>query len=347
MSHLTTCYGSDLEAVADLVPDFDARSADALSLFNLSQWTDIAETLGFVTQLQTAAGALLKARQGPANLHAAALATFETWHRERPRNLSPAIPAAVRSARAKVRHDVLVGYTAAHSSELWFLDQQPASLRGSACFDRGATTLSGRAFLDDAPVNLLHKNRSVEATTACGWGGPVLLSLGTFPWVYGGRLYRTPPALDWDATATHNPAVTAMRLCASMWQPEGNLRQDARTVVYRYRHFREAVDLVLRDLPLYDPRRLVPGRLYRRGLLLHVEQASLELATVQTPLGPLAGNAHNYIVRRFAAFFALRRALLRDATRLSPALAALVAQNPDPCLRAFAPKGLATAEVRP
>lgn len=143
-----------------------------------------------------------------------------------------------------------------------------------------------------------------------------------------------------------------MRLCAGLWQPEGNLRQDARTVVHRYRHFRQAVDLVLRDIPQYAPRALVPGRIYRRGLLLHAEQASLELATVPTPFGPLAANAHNYIVRRFAAFFALRRALLRDATRLSPALAALVTQNPDPCLRAFVPKGLAgvvlqAAEVRP
>ena len=59
------------------------------------------------------------------------------------------------------------------------------------------------------------------------------------------------------------------------------------------------------------------------------------------PLGPLAANAHNYVIRRYAAFFALRRSLLLNASRLTSDQTSAVAGNPDPCLRPYAAKDLA------
>ena len=235
-------------------------------------------------------------------------------------------------------------HAAAHPESLWTLDAAAADLPSGACFDATGTGLSGRVFQDDAPAGFFHASRVTQSSAACGWEGPVLLSLGTYPWVYGGRLFRTPPGLDWDSAGAFRPAITSMRLCASLWQPEGNLRQDARAVVFAYRYYRQATDDALRTLPTYDPRRAVPGELSRRGLFLHAEQSSLELASVATARGPLVASAHNYIIRRFAAFFALRRSLLLAAHRLPPDQQAAIAKNPDPCLRPYAPKGL---ELRP
>ena len=129
-----------------------------------------------------------------------------------------------------------------------------------------------------------------------------------------------------------------MRVCAGMWQPEQNLRQDARAVVFAYRYYRQATEPLLGRLPAWDARTAVPGELYRRGLLLHAEQSSLETQTLAGPLGPLSATAHNYIIRRYAAFFALRRSLLAGAGRLTPEQQQAIAHNPDPCLRPYATK---------
>ena len=343
MSLLSVCYGPDIEALADVDGGIATLSTDALAEFTRRQWTDIASTLGFAAPLKNTLDALRGVRSGDTSLHASALAAFETWQRTRPRTLSPKLTSVARAARARVRQEVLEAHASAHPESLWTLDAWAADLPSTACFDATGTGLSGRAFLDDAPANFFHPSR-VAAASACGWEGPVFLSLGTYPWVYGGRLFRTPPGLDWEPVGSHDPATTAMRLFASLFQPEGNLRQDARTVVFAYRYYRQATDEALRDLPTYDARRAVPGELSRRGLLLHAEQSSLELASVATARGPLVASVHNYIIRRFAAFFALRRALLLSAQRLAPAQAAAIAQNPDPCLRPYAPKGL---ELRP
>ena len=175
---------------------------------------------------------------------------------------------------------------------------------------------------------------------ACAWEAPTYLSLGTYPWVYGNRLTRTPPGLDWDRVGPLSPAASAMRLCASMWQPEDNLRQDARPVVFAYRYYRQATEPLLAKLPVHDVRTAVPGALYRRGLLLHAEQSSLEIHTLMGTLGPLAANAHNYIIGRYAAFFALRRSLLAGIPRLTPEQQRAIASNPDPCLRPYAAREL-------
>ena len=316
MSLLTTCYGPDIEALGE-----------------------VAATLGVLGPLGRTLSGIQHVRGGLLGLHATALGAFEVWQKERA--LSPAIPPVVRAQRARVRQEVLLGYAAQRPDRLWAIDEPAPMLAHGACFERGpATHLSGRAFLDDTSASYFHTARTGKAQPACGWEGPVFLSLGTYPWVYGGRLQRTPPGLDWDTAGSHAPAAIGMRLCASLWQPEGNLQQDARAIVFAYRHYRQATDRVLQSVPPFDARIAAPGELYRRGLLLHAEQASLEVFTLRSHLGPLAANAHNYVIRRFAAFFALRRALLLNPARLTAEQQRLIRDNADPCLRPYAPKDL-------
>ncbi len=337
MSLLTTCYGPDIDALADEDGGFESVSTDTLLEFVLRQWKSVAATLGFSSALARSVGGIQNIRGGLLGLHSTALAAFEAWHRQQ-KTPSGKLPEPVRLARAKVRQEVLLSHAQSHPAALWVLDEPASTLPGGACFERGQAPLSGRAFADDGAAGYFHGTRVGKPGPACAWESPVFLSIGTFPWVYGGRLTRTPPGLDWDSTGPLIPATYAMRLCAGMWQPEQNLRQDARAVVFAYRYYRQATEQLLAGVPTYDARTAVPGQLYRRGLLLHAEQSSLEMHTLPGPLGPLAPSAHNYIVRRYAAFFALRRSLLAGHAGLTREQQQAIAQNPDPCLRPYAPK---------
>jgi len=344
MSHLTTCYGPEVEAVADLAGDLGAFSSTSFANFNLRQWLDVASTLGFGPALVAAVDQLRNQRDGLLALTATALYTFDRWFNALPRPSSATIPSAVRTARAKARHEVLFVYAAARPTRRWFIDERASELAGGASFSPAGTTLSGRAFYNDVASCFLHPHRLTDEPPAGPWQSRVLLSLGTFPWVYGGRLHASAPALAWDPAGGWSPALTGMALCADMWQPDTNLQQDAREVVVRYQHFRKTCDEALREVPSYDAKTAIPGRLYREGLLLRADQTSLSVITLPTPLGPLNAVAYNYITRRFAAFFALRRALLA-APKLGPELVASIAKNPDPCLAALAPKSVAFAAL--
>ena len=75
------------------------------------------------------------------------------------------------------------------------------------------------------------------------------------------------------------------------------------------------------------------GCLHRRGELLEVCQGSDEIVGLNGPRGFVCAAAFNYIQRRFAAFFAMRRSLLRARGQLPGTLKTILAGNPDPCLR--------------
>lgn len=333
MSVLSTCYGADIEALADAGDGFATVTSSTITNFVLRQWTDVAATLGFLHPLRVLARGLRTSHAGFTGLHSAAMAAFEQWHRARPREASP-LSVSARLARARTREDVLLRYAARRPGNLWVLDE-PASTVGGVCFEQ-APDVQSRAFLEDPGPNYFHGVRSGSSQRACSDEAPLYLSLGTFPWVYGGRLHRTPPGLDWEEAGRWSPAVTAMRLSASLWQPEGNLAQDARVVVLAYRAYRQSVDEALRAVPEHDARAVVPGHLVRRGLWLDAAHSSLEVQTIAGPRGPLTASVHNYIVRRYAAFFALRRSLLSAAAQLTPDLRQVLARNPDPCVRPLA-----------
>lgn len=341
MSMLSTCYGPDIDALADVDGGLRDVSSDGVDEFMLRQWNDVARTLGFLFPLTTVTRGLRTRAGGLLGLQSVALAAFEQWLRERPRALAAEIPDGVRVARAQARHEILLGYAEKKPDLLWYLEEPASSLVGGGCFDKGsAATLSGRAFADDNAPGYFRDGTGGTPQGTCGWAGSVKVSIGTFPWTYGSRLHRTPPGLDWESAGAWTPSVIGMRLCASLWLPGGNLRQDARQVVLNYRKFQYTTDSALRKLPLYDAKTAVPGALYRRGLLLHAEQVSLETHTLESHHGPLAANAYNYCIRRFAAFFAMRRSLLARVEKLTPDLIGTLAGNDDPCLQPYQQPGL-------
>lgn len=337
---LSTCYGPDIEALADVEAGVHSVNSDAIDDFVLRQWNDVARTLGFLFPLTTVTRGL-RTRGGLLGLHSVALAAFDQWLRDQPRVRAADIPDGVRVARAQARQEILLGYAEKKPDLLWHLEEPAGSFVGGGCFDRGpATTLSGRAFADDNAPGYFRDGTRATPQGTCGWAGPIMVSIGTFPWTYGSRLHRTPPGLDWESAGTWTPAVIGMRLCASLWLPAGNLRQDARQVVLSYRQFRTAADVALREVPVHDTKSTHPGTLYRRGLLLHVEQDSLATHTLTSPRGPLAASAYNYCIRRFAAFFALRRSLLTQVEKLTPDLIGALAKNDDPCMQPYKKQGM-------
>lgn len=332
-SHLAECYGGDIEALADVAGDFDAQSPGASAAFIVRTWTHIAATVGFPQALADAMAAIQGTRLAFVGIHAAALAAFERWSKTPRGPLSPQLPAGIRTARAKVRHEVLLALGELRPATLWAIDEPASRLPARASFERGpTTTVSGRAFLVDAAENFFHGARKSSPADLSGpWETPVLLSLGTYPWVLGSKLHRTPPGLDWDASPPWNPAAVAMRLATSLWQPLGNLQQDATQVVQQYRHYARTVDWAMTTIPTWPKSQ--PGQLVRKNLLLDLDHGSLDLAGLHTPLGYLSATAHNFIIQRFAAFFAVRRAYARMAAQLPIELRRAIAHNPDPCLR--------------
>ena len=52
------CYGDDIQGLADLVPDFDLRSAMDVESWYPREWQAIADTLGFAQQLAAAPRAM-------------------------------------------------------------------------------------------------------------------------------------------------------------------------------------------------------------------------------------------------------------------------------------------------
>jgi hypothetical protein len=75
------------------------------------------------------------------------------------------------------------------------------------------------------------------------------------------------------------------------------------------------------------------GVVYREGERLRVHAGDAAKAGVNGPRGFICAAAYNHVQERFAAFFALRRALLRARKSLSPELRKVLIANPDPCVK--------------
>jgi hypothetical protein len=77
-----------------------------------------------------------------------------------------------------------------------------------------------------------------------------------------------------------------------------------------------------------------------------VHQGSLHVAGLDGPRGRIAAPAYNYILRRFASFFAVRRATLRALPNLGPEIQQLAQDAADPCLRQQSRRWPVLAECR-
>ena len=325
MNPTLTCYGADIDRLAGLVGDFGLRSrVDVQSWFG-NQWKALAELLAFSQQF--AATPTVRGEDPITAVREAGLAAFE-------RSLRDSRPG-VSDAQARVQLAAIkqLGALGRERGELWRASADPTTLPMGACYSDGEQSL--RAFYPDtAPAYFGEgwEGPRPRAASTCGWQTPLVLHLGTFPWVFSSRLDGAGPGMRWVSSSTL-PAVEGLRLAVSVMEPATNLRQDARQVAAIYQHFNEHTAPLVARLPVYSPARLEAGQLYRRNGFLYVHQGSLHVAGLDGPRGRVSAPAYNHVLRRFACFFAVRLAVLRDLPTLSAEIQNLVRSSADPCLR--------------
>ena len=335
-----TCYGDDIPALADLVGDFDLRSPVDTRAWFTREWEAIAEPLGFAQPLATEMAARRSASDWVRATSEAGLTAFAASLRR----TSLARPARAGRAANSVTDNQAVTQASVlgqminmgrERGELWRVSVDPTTLETGACY-QDETGAWSRAFYPDTAPGYFGDGWAgppPRAESRCGWTTPLVLHLGTFPWVYSSRFDNSGPGLRWSS-ATAAPAVDGFRIMTSSLQPEANLRQDARQVAAIYRHFRTQTTPLISRLPIYRQNQAQVGRLYRRAGFLYAHQGSLHVAGLDGPRGLLPATAYNHIVRRFAVFFAVRRATIRALTTWAPEMGRLVTSSTDPCLRA-------------
>ncbi|MBA3550310.1 MAG: hypothetical protein H0T76_27865 [Nannocystis sp.] len=321
------CYGDDIQALADLVPDVDLRSPLDTHTWFRREWQPIAETLGFAQQLAAAPTAIPTTADRAAAMTLTGLAAFE-------RSLYEA-RISVTDPQARTQSMVLQQLTAAGHArgELWRVTADPTTLSTGACYAEGGGSL--RAFYPDTAPGYFGEGwpgPPPRAESACGWTTPLVLHLGTFPWVYSSRLEAVGPGLRWTSSSAQ-PALEGLYVAGSLMEPATNLRQDARQVAAIFRHFTAHTASLLARLPRFPSSGAETGRLYRRGHFLHVHQGSLHITGLDGPRGLVAAPAYNYVLRRFACFFAIRRAALRALSTLPADVQQIAATSADPCMR--------------
>ncbi len=331
-SDMLACYG-DAAALADLVGDFDLRSpADTTAWYRL-EWQEIAESLGFAQQLAAALGPVRSVRDDGAAVRRAGLVAFASFLRRQ--------PAALSAAQAAAQSSVLgeLASRGRSSGAMWRVSVDPTTLDNGACYRDGDRML--RAFYPDTAPGYFGdgwQGPTPRAESACGWTTPLVLHLGTFPFVYSSRIDAAPAGLRWIGPAEF-PILAAMQVMASMMEPAVNVRQDAQQVAAIAEHFEAHTAPMVARLPAFQPGRMKPGALYRRGGFLYVHHGSLAVAGLSGPRGYLPAWAYNFIRRRFAVFFAVRRATLRALPSLARDVQEFARASTDACLRAHAQEG--------
>ncbi len=321
------CYGDDIQGAASMLADFDLLSRAEAESWYLREWQVLAEALGFAQQLAAAPRAVLTTADPASAMSLAGLAAFE-------RALRAGRPG-VSESQARVQSAAIdaLATSGAARGELWRVTIDPTTLTTGACFAEGGRSL--RAFYPDTAPGYFGEGWAgppPRAESACGWETPLVLHLGTFPWVYSSRLGDVGPGMRWTS-ATAQPALQGLQAMASLMEPAVNLRQDARQVASIYRHFVAHTAPLVAALPGFEAGRPVAGRLYRRSRYLYVHQGSLHVAGLDGPRGHLAAPAYNYILRRFAVFFAARRAAVRALAGLPVDVQRAARSSADPCLR--------------
>jgi len=318
-------YGDNIKALADLAGDFELRSPMDVMTWYRREWLAIADALGFAQQYAAVPTAIPTTDDRIAAMNAVGLAAFE-------RSLQGGMPGA-SGEQARVQSAALRQLTASArtTGELWRVTADPTTLPAGACYIEGGRSL--RAFYPDTAAGYFGDGwpgPPPRAESACGWTTPLVLHLGTFPWVYSTRLESTGPGMRWP---TSGPVLAGMQTAVAMLEPRTNLQQDARQVAAIFRHFITHTAPLVARVPDHQPGRAEAGRLYRRGGLLYVHQGSLHVAGLDGPRGRIAATAYNYIIRRFAGFFAVRRATLRALPSLGAEVQRLARGSADPFLR--------------
>lgn len=251
-----SCYGDHIPALVDLVDDFDLRSPIDVHAWYRAEWQAIAELLGFAQELEAALAPLRVVRNRVTATNEAGLEAFARWLRAQRPVLTD---SHARTQEAVLKQLLVVGE---EQGEIWRVVADPTTLAAGACYEDGGQLR--RAFYPDTAPGYFGDGWSgppPRAESACGWTTPLVLHLGTFPWVYSSRLGGPPVGARWVASAnTAAPALTGMRAVARLLEPDGNLRQDARQVATIFQHFQAHTTPLVARLPEYQPGRATPGQ---------------------------------------------------------------------------------------
>jgi len=330
-------YDLQLDDLADLADDFEASTHAGVENWVKAQWQRTANVLGFRESFDRLARGRRRSRDYSTS--AVGLRAFYAYLTR--------LDGATEPDLARIRHQSLTALRRIDPANLWITDIDSRRLPESACFDAPGQVVRDerpgpieqllfstapavqvmprkRVFKSDVSASYFHPKDKQDPAGKPRDVGPciyrVRLSLGTFPFVYGDNL-ADPTGLYWYSHKDWRPALEAMRIASRFWTQEGNLAQDARTVLRQYKHFRITTARILN-------RRLPGGRDARTGVLRPANKRK----RVAAPRGPIHVNAYNSVLYSFAAFFAARRAYLRAPRALSPETWRAVKANPDPVL---------------
>jgi hypothetical protein len=326
------CYGDEIQRLIDRSTAFDLRSPIDVAIWYREQWLSVADALGFAGEIPAAFANIEGSTEQRIDAsNRAGLTAFRSY-------LGRQAPT-ISDAHARVIEAVLeqLMRRSASTGDLWRVTADPTTLPSGACYSHDDGS-SHRAFYPDTAPGYFGDGREgppPRAESACGWSTPLVLHLGTWPWVYSTRLDGPPAALRWSSPAGGRPALLGLQSIATLLDPTGNLRQDARQVAAIWKSYSAQLAPALARVPAFEPGRARAGQLYTRGGALAVHQGSVQIAGVMGPRGRVSAAAHNYIVGRFAAFFVLRRAILRALPSM-PSLHQIAASSSDPCLRQHA-----------
>src|SRR5690606_1324262 len=156
------------------------------------EWQAIAELLGFSQELEATLAPLRVVRDRVSATNSAGRDAFARWLRRQRASLS--------DSHARTQEAVLAQLlTAAEErGELWRVSADPTALAAGACYDDAGQLR--RAFYPDTAPGYFGDGWSgppPRAESACGWTTPLVLHLGTFPWVYSSRLDGPPIGARW------------------------------------------------------------------------------------------------------------------------------------------------------
>ena len=290
------------------------------------QWRSFADRLGFRAELQPAIEAAIKTKGQFGSIMSVGVSLVANWVDSRSAPVRPSGYPAEKTA------DLIADTIAAWRGEplsLWRVEKEAGSLAGNGC------VAGHRAFPTGNAVTYFRPALSSDPTPreSCTYNTPIVVFLGTWPWYYGGALNEEAPGLHWRSAGGARPAEEGVRAMVSAWTPLGNAAIDARDVVKHYTTYMDHLGPALSSMGTSTG---APGSLFvTAGGEIRASLETVEHRYIRGPLGPVSILAHNHIIRCFASFFALRRALMRDSAKLPAAVIDRLKATGDPCTSAL------------
>jgi hypothetical protein len=174
------------------------------------------------------------------------------------------------------------------AGELWRVTVDPTTLETGACYEDETAAAWSRAFYPDTAPGYFGDGWAgppPRAESRCGWETPLVLHLGTFPWVYSSRL----DAGGRGCAGSRRRLAPAVEGFAS-WPPAFSPRPTSSRTRARSSHlppFRGADGPADRPPPDATGSAAAVGQLYQRAGFLHVHQGSLHVAGLDGPRGRL------------------------------------------------------------